>query len=64
MVMAAQRTVGVRAEIVLVDRGLWCTRCMLSAGIRAWIAMSLGDQMHLQERLACRECGSSAFIEA
>jgi hypothetical protein len=60
--MVNVRPVAVRVEPVAVERGLWCMRCMLSTGVRVWVAVSLGDQSHLQERLYCRECESGAHV--
>lgn len=56
------RIVAVTAEPVAVDRGLWCMACMLPGGVRVWVAVRLGDRMHLQERLHCRDCGSGAHV--
>lgn len=56
------RFVAVRTEAVAVDRGLWCMACMLPSGLRVWVAVSLDDQSHLQERLWCRDCQSGAHV--
>jgi hypothetical protein len=60
--MMAQRVVGVRVEPVATETGLWCSRCLLPSGILVWLAISLGDQMHLQRMRRCRECGSGMFV--
>lgn len=53
-----ERTVAVRVEPLGVERGLWCNRCLTSAGVRAWVAVSFGDRMHLQSRARCLDCNS------
>ena len=54
--------VAVHAETVMVDEGLHCAACRQNTAIRVWVAMSLGERMHLQERLHCRRCGSGAHV--
>ncbi|CAI9417324.1 hypothetical protein [Nocardioides sp. T2.26MG-1] len=49
------RVVQVHVEVVDQTMGLWCNRCMLSTGVSVTVAISLGDRMHLQERLWCVE---------
>lgn len=49
------RVSSVHIEYVDHDHGHWCNTCMLSTGIRFWVAVSHGDRMHLQERLYCYE---------
>lgn len=62
--MAAQmRVVSVRVEYVDHQPGLWCNRCMLSTGMRLWVAVSHGPRMHLQERLWCYEHRGHRGIE-
>jgi hypothetical protein len=51
-------TVNVVAELLDHDHGHWCPTCLLSTGVRAWVAVRFGDRMHLQMRTHCTECGS------
>lgn len=63
MTMAEQqRVVSVRAEVVTQEPGHWCMRCCLATGVVAWIAVTLGDRMHLQQRTWCPECQSGAGV--
>lgn len=51
------RLVGIVIEYVAHDTGHWCNTCLLSTGIRVWVAViSTHERMHLQERLHCYEC--------
>lgn len=54
--------VAVHVETVAVERYLWCTACRLSSAARVWVAVSLGDKMHLQLRLWCYDCKSGAHV--
>lgn len=54
----ALRVVTVRTELVAVDRGLWCTRCNLSSGVRAFVVVEFQGRWSLLTRLQCAECGS------
>lgn len=56
------RTVAVHVEQVATDRGLWCARCLLPSAVGLWVAVVLGDRMHLQRRLWCRDCDSGAHV--
>jgi hypothetical protein len=47
------RAVAVRVEYLDHETGLWCNTCMLSTGIRAWVALTSPHGMHLQQRLWC-----------
>lgn len=49
------RVVAVRVEPVDLTTGLWCNTCMLSTGVRMWVAVISRAGMHLQERLWCYE---------
>lgn len=55
--MAAHaRVVSVRIEYLDHDTGLWCNTCLLSTGVRMWVAVIHRNAgMHLQERLWCYE---------
>lgn len=56
------RTVAVKVETVATEPGLWCRRCMLPSGVLVYLAVSLGDRMHLQQMRKCRDCGSGAHV--
>lgn len=47
------RVTAVQVEYVDHETGLWCNTCMLSTGIRCWVAIITGTGMHLQQRLWC-----------
>lgn len=49
------RVVAVRLEHLDHEHGLWCNTCMLSTGMRFWVAVISPTRMHLQERLWCYE---------
>lgn len=50
------RAVGVHIEHVDHTHGHWCNRCLLSTGLRVWVAVSHAGRMHLQEQLYCYQC--------
>ncbi len=58
------RVVSVHVEYVTHEHGLWCNTCMLSTGIRYWLAVMAGPRMHLQERLWCDEHEGSRGVVA
>lgn len=55
-------TVAVVVELLDHDHGHWCPTCMLSTGVRAWVAVRSSDRMHLQVRLHCTECGNRDIV--
>lgn len=55
--MPRYRITAVVCEVLAHDTGHWCRRCLLGSGVRAWVTVRLGSQMHLQTRVWCDECG-------
>lgn len=55
--MAERVVLGFRTELVDHDHDHWCNTCMLGTGIRAVMAVILGERMHTQTSLWCLECG-------
>lgn len=51
-------TVSVVTELLAHDHGHWCSRCLRSTGIRAWVAVRIGGALSLQIRAWCQDCGS------
>lgn len=59
------RVVSVHLEYLHHDTGHWCNTCLLSTGIRIWVAVHTATRMHLQTRLWCYDCQTSnVTIEA
>lgn len=60
------RVVSVSVEYLDHQPGLWCNTCMLSTGIRMWVAVvARTGGMHLQKRLWCYEHeGSRGVVDA
>lgn len=44
-------------EVIAVDEGLWCRRCLLPSGARWWFTLTTGPRMTLQSKVQCRDCG-------
>lgn len=58
--MAARaNVVVVHVEHVDHDTGHWCNTCLLSTGIRLWVAATCGGRMRLHTCLHCYDCGGS-----
>jgi hypothetical protein len=54
-------TVSVVTELLGHDHGHWCPRCLLSSGIRAWLAVRVGPRLTMHVRTWCQECGNRSI---
>lgn len=43
-------------EVIGVEVGHWCNRCMLSSGIRIWYAVQTGPRLCFHSAIACTDC--------
>lgn len=51
-------------EVLAVDEGLWCRRCLLPSGARFWFTVTIGPRMTMQSKAQCRDCGGTDIDEA
>jgi hypothetical protein len=56
--MAHISLVVTNVEVLGHDHGHWCNRCLLSTGVRAHVAMTIGTHTRMSKALWCTECGS------
>lgn len=46
----------VTTEVVGVEIGHWCNRCLLSTGIRVWYVVAVGPSLCFHSTNGCTEC--------
>lgn len=56
------RVTSVHVEYLDHETGLWCHTCMLSTGVRVWVAIRGPRGLHLQQRLWCYEHAGSRGV--
>lgn len=52
----ARRTLRVTTELIAVEVGHWCNRCLTSAGIRVRYAVAVGPSLCFHTATACQDC--------
>lgn len=56
------RTVTLHRELIAHDHGHWCSDCLLSTGIRAYIVLRTKDRMWVTQMVWCEDCGSRRIL--